>query len=48
MELQKRISEITGEELYFGKHSSGLGVYIVPKKDYSKVISTIDKVRDKV
>ncbi|MGN0150321.1 MAG: EF-P 5-aminopentanol modification-associated protein YfmH [Clostridia bacterium] len=36
MELQKRISEITGEELYFGKHSSGLGVYIVPKKDYSK------------
>jgi predicted Zn-dependent peptidase len=36
MELQKKTSEITGEELYFGKHSSGLGIYIVPKKDYSK------------
>lgn len=36
MELQKRTSDITGEELFFGKHSSGLGIYIVPKKDYSK------------
>ena len=26
----------TGEELYYTTHSSGLGIYIIPKKDYSK------------
>ena len=36
MELKFVKSDITGEELYYGKHSSGLGVYIIPKKDYSK------------
>ena len=36
MELKNIKSDITGEELYYGKHSSGLNVYIIPKKDYSK------------
>ncbi|MDY3971166.1 MAG: pitrilysin family protein [Clostridia bacterium] len=36
MELDFIKSSITGEEMYYGKHSSGLGVYIIPKKDYSK------------
>ncbi|MBQ8300925.1 MAG: insulinase family protein [Clostridia bacterium] len=36
MELNYKKSDITGEELYYGKHSSGLGVYIIPKTDYSK------------
>lgn len=36
MELNYRKSDITGEELYFSKHSSGLGIYIIPKKDYSE------------
>ncbi|MCD8181172.1 MAG: insulinase family protein [Firmicutes bacterium] len=36
MELNYAKSAATGEEMYYGKHSSGLGVYIIPKKDYSK------------
>ncbi len=36
MELNYKKSSVTGEELYYGKHSSGLGVYIIPKNDYSK------------
>lgn len=36
MELQYKKNEKTGEELYYGTHSSGLGIYIIPKKDYSK------------
>lgn len=36
MELSKRVNKITGEELYYGTHSSGLGIYIIPKKDYKK------------
>ena len=36
MELDFIKSSITGEKMYYGKHSSGLGVYIIPKKDYSK------------
>lgn len=36
MKLEKRASEITGEELYFGTHPSGLGIYIIPKKNYRK------------
>ncbi len=36
MKLEKIESKITGETLYHGVHSSGLGVYIIPKKDYSK------------
>ncbi len=39
MELKYKKSETTGEELYYGKHSSGLGVYIIPKKDYSKTFA---------
>lgn len=35
MRLNSKTNSITGEEIYFGKHSSGLGIYIVPKKDYS-------------
>jgi predicted Zn-dependent peptidase len=36
MELKIKRSEITNETLYYGTHSSGLGIYIIPKKDYSK------------
>ncbi len=36
MQLTKREDKITGEVSYFGKHESGLEVYIMPKKDYSK------------
>lgn len=36
MELEFKKSNTTGEELYYGTHSSGLGVYIIPKKGYSK------------
>ena len=36
MELQYRKNDKTGEELYYTRHSSGLGIYIIPKKDYSK------------
>lgn len=36
MELKCVKNDVTCEEMYFGKHSSGLGVYIIPKKDYSK------------
>ena len=33
--MQKFHSEITGEELYYEKHSSGLRIYIMPRKGYS-------------
>lgn len=36
MELQYRKNDKTGEELYYTTHSSGLEIYIIPKKDYSK------------
>ena len=36
MELQYRKNDKTGEELYYTTHSSGLGIYIIPKKDQSK------------
>ena len=36
MQLQIRKSDITGETVYYGTHSSGLGIYIIPKKDYSQ------------
>lgn len=36
MELKIKKSDITGETLYYGTHSSGLKIYIIPKKDYSK------------
>lgn len=36
MKLQKRVNQKTGEELYTGKHSSGLEVCIMPRKGYSK------------
>lgn len=39
MKLDYRKNDITGEELYYGKHSSGLGVYIIPKKDYSETFA---------
>ena len=35
MELTKKTNSITGESIYFKTHSSGLKIYIVPKKDYS-------------
>ena len=33
MELQYRKNDKTGEELYYTTHSSGLGIYIIPKKE---------------
>ena len=36
MELQFKKNSLEGEEMYYGTHSSGLGVYIIPKKGYSK------------
>ena len=39
MELKYVKNEVTGEELYFAEHSSGLGIYIVPKKEYSKTFA---------
>ena len=36
MELKYSKNDLTNEELYSGVHPSGLRVYIVPKKDYSK------------
>lgn len=36
MQLNVKTSEITGETLYSAKHKSGLEIYIIPKKDYSK------------
>lgn len=36
MELKIQKNELIGEELYYSVHSSGLKVYIIPKKDYSK------------
>ncbi|MDO5398943.1 MAG: pitrilysin family protein [bacterium] len=36
MELKIKKSDITGETVYYGTHSSGLGIYIIPKKDYSQ------------
>ena len=35
MELKKSYNSITGETLYWGTHPSGLGIYIIPRKDYS-------------
>lgn len=35
MELTFRKNELTGESMYCGVHSSGLGIYIIPKKEYS-------------
>jgi len=36
MILTKKEDKITGEVLYSGRHESGLSVYIMPKKDYSR------------
>lgn len=36
MKLNHHINTTTGEELYSAKHSSGLEIYIIPKKDYNK------------
>ena len=35
MELNCRKNALTGEVMYSGRHSSGLRIYIFPKKDYS-------------
>ncbi len=35
MKLNKQVNKMTGETLLSGVHSSGLGIYIIPKKDYS-------------
>lgn len=39
MELKYMKNDKTGEEMYTGKHSSGLEVYIIPKKDYSNTFA---------
>ncbi len=36
MELKKIYNDIVKETLYFGQHASGLSVYVMPKKGYSK------------
>lgn len=36
MELEFTKNNATGEEMYYGTHSSGLEMYIIPKKGYSK------------
>lgn len=36
MTTEHRINKTTGEELFYTKHPSGLDIYIIPKKDYSK------------
>ncbi|MCD8390375.1 MAG: insulinase family protein [Firmicutes bacterium] len=36
MRLEYKKNDATGEELFYGTHSSGLKIYIIPKKDYSK------------
>lgn len=33
---EHRINSTTGEELFYKKHKSGLDIYIIPKKNYSK------------
>ncbi len=35
MDLKYQKSDITGEEMYYAEHSSGLKIFIFPKKDYS-------------
>ncbi len=35
MELLYKKSDATGEELYYGTHTSGLKIFIIPKKGYS-------------
>jgi len=35
MKLQIKTNDKTGENLYFGKHQSGLSIYIMPRKDYT-------------
>lgn len=35
MKLQIKTNEKTGENLYFGKHKSGLSVYIMPRRGYN-------------
>ena len=36
MQFQKQIEERLGETLYFGTHESGLDVFVLPKKGFSK------------
>lgn len=36
MDLEYKKNNRTGEELFYKKHSSGLEIFIIPKKDYSK------------
>lgn len=36
MKLKMKENSITGEKLYFGTHQSGLEIYIMPRKDYTK------------
>ena len=36
MELKIKKSDITGEKIFYGTHSSGLEIHIIPKKDYSQ------------
>ena len=36
MQFQKQVEERLGETLYFGTHESGLDVFVLPKKGFSK------------
>ena len=35
MKFNKIENKSIGETLYFGTHESGLGIFVVPKKDFS-------------
>lgn len=36
MQLSKKTNSLTKETMFYGIHPSGLGIYIIPKKDYTK------------
>ena len=36
MEFSKIYSKDINETVYFGEHASGAGVFVIPKKDFSK------------
>lgn len=41
MKLQYRKNDMTGEELYYGTHPSGLGIYIIPDESFSSAYAVI-------
>ena len=39
MKFNKVENKAIGETLYFGTHESGLGIFVVPKKNFSKLLT---------